>query len=183
MRTCDTTFEWYRWLCNKCFLSFSRFRTKQYIYSISCMLQFGNIAFWLSHGSFWNLELATGCMLNGNWRKWNAFNCNTGNKLFYQIRNVSPCNWRNRILRFVFKKIIYCWRLIGWFLYKPLENVWVTNMQIGRLFPARRALIITIINGLYGTSAAVPTIIKLILRLGVRRDRSHLDAGRRWIRP
>ena len=43
----------------------------------------------------------------------------------------------------------------------------VTNMQIGRLFPARRALIITIINGLYGTSAAVPTIIKLILRVGV----------------
>ena len=40
-------------------------------------------------------------------------------------------------------------------------------MQIGRLFPARRALIITIINGLYGTSAAVPTIIKLILRVGV----------------
>ena len=46
----------------------------------------------------------------------------------------------------------------------------VTNMQIGRLFPARRALIITIINGLYGTSAAVPTIIKLILRIGVFHD-------------
>ena len=43
-------------------------------------------------------------------------------------------------------------------------------MQIGRLFPARRALIITIINGLYGTSAAVPTIIKLILRVGVCHD-------------
>ena len=43
-------------------------------------------------------------------------------------------------------------------------------MQIGRLFPARRALIITIINGLYGTSAAVPTIIKLILRVGVFND-------------
>ena len=52
-------------------------------------------------------------------------------------------------------------------------------MQIGRLFPARRALIITIINGLYGTSAAVPTIIKLILRVGVFYDgRKVLVEGR-----
>lgn len=53
----------------------------------------------------------------------------------------------------------------------------VTNMQIGRLFPARRALIITIINGLYGTSAAVPTIIKLILRVGVIGDCQRFGFG------
>ena len=70
---------------------------------------------------------------------------------------------------------------LGWFsiLIADILTDWliqvrkpskVTNMQIGRLFPARRALIITIINGLYGTSAAVPTIIKLILRVGVFND-------------
>ena len=43
----------------------------------------------------------------------------------------------------------------------------MTNMQIGRLFPNNKALIITIINGLYGTSAAMFTIFKLIYQSGV----------------
>ena len=40
-------------------------------------------------------------------------------------------------------------------------------MQIGRLFPNNKALIITIINGLYGTSASMFTIFKLIYQAGV----------------
>ena len=65
------------------------------------MLQSGNIVIWLSHGSFWNLELATGCMHNGNWRKRHAFNSNTSNKLFHKVWNVSSCYWWYRIFRLV----------------------------------------------------------------------------------
>ena len=63
------------------------------------------------------------------------------------------------------EKSIYIY--IGMCIYTPGGiGFLVTNMQIGNLFPKTRAIVITIINGLFGSSAFMFTLFKLFYEHG-----------------
>ena len=47
----------------------------------------------------------------------------------------------------------------------------VTNMQVGNLFPAGRGMVITILNGLFGSSSGVFLIFKMCYQNGISIQR------------